>query len=136
MSIKIKNNKKKTKTTSSSLPLAVLKGFIAGMAAYLILIMISSAVILNVSIQNKYLFLFMLASAGVSAVVGSALTAKSAPSKKLPLGMAASVILLILQMIILMCFNNTSMSNLVYLNIPVNLIFGFIGCIIGSNIRK
>ena len=136
MSIKIKNNKKKTKSASSSLPMAVLKGFIAGVAAYLILIMISSAVILNVSIQNKYLFLFMLASAGVSAIVGSSLTAKSAPSKKLPLGMAASVILLILQMIILMCFNNASMSNLVYLNIPVNLILGFIGCIIGSNIRK
>ena len=134
MSIKIKNNKKKTKGTS--LPMALLKGFIAGMAVYLILMMISSAVILNVSIQNKYLFLFMLASASVSAMVGSSLTAKSASSKKLPLGIATSVILLILQMIILMCFNNTSMSNLVYINIPVNLIFGFIGCIIGSNIRK
>ena len=113
----------------------MLKGFIAGLLSFIILIAVFSLVVLKSSIPEKYFFILVLAASAVSSLIGSLAACFKNKSKNLIIGMSVAIILLLTEFIILLCFNNANLSNSVYLMFPSALALGFIGCIIGANIR-
>lgn len=119
-----------------SLPLNIAKGTALGWIIFVALLALFSLIILKSEINHSLFFLFVLGASMVSVMVGCMFVSKKAVGKKLPLGMVCCLILLITEFILLLCFNNTALSNKIYLIFPCDIVFGFIGCIIGANIRK
>lgn len=133
-------SKTKAKSTKKQkelgLPLNLLKGITVGILAFCILILICSLIVLKTAIESKYFFLLMFAASALSVFIGAASTCRSAGSRKLIAGMLTTAILLGIQFVILFCFNSAALSNSIYFIIPIDMIFGFLGCVAGANIRK
>lgn len=107
-----------------------------GIFAFIAVLSISSILILNISIQSEYLYLFVLAAAGFSALVEAIIMCMFIKNKRLIFGLGLSASLSVCQFLILLCFNNASLSNTIYILFPIVIFCGFIGCVIGTNIKK
>ena len=114
----------------------IIKGFIFGIVSFIAFTAIFSLVILKTAIPEKYFFIMVLVSSAMSAMVGSLTACIKNKSKNLIIGMSVSIALLLAEFIILLCFNNANLSNNIYFMIPSVVALGFLGCVIGANIRK
>jgi len=126
---------KKSKKESSVLK-KILTALFAGLFAFIAILTISSFIIINISISPEYLFAFVLLASGISAIIGSVFSCMLQTSKLLFFGMLISAILAIFEFLLLLCFNNISLSNHIYLLFPVVILSGFFGCVLGINIKK
>lgn len=126
---------KKIKKESSVLKKYITAIF-AGLFTFIVILTISSFIIINISIPTEYLFAFVLLSSGISAIFGSVFSCFLQTSKLLFSGMFVSAILAIIEFLVLLCFNNVSLSNFIYLLFPVVIVAGFLGCIIAINVKK
>ncbi len=131
-----KNGAAKKQTGGREVPYSVFTGALSGVIAFIICLSAFSLIILKTNISEQYFFLMTLVCGGLSSFVGSLFAVRKAGSKKLPCGMFTAVFLLIVEFLLLLCFNKATMSNYIYLMFPISLFFGFIGCVIGINIRK
>lgn len=127
-----KNNNSTERGYAKNIILSLLIGIISFVAV----LAIFSVLILNVYIETGYLYLFVLIGAGISSFTTTVSICRFTLQKKLILSLSASVLLAIIEFLIILCFNNASLSNFVYLLFPIVIIFGFTGCVIGTNIRK
>ena len=133
---KRKNSSAKKQTGSREVPVAVFSGALSGVIAFIVFLSAFSLMILKTNIPEQYFFLMTLVCGGLSSFIGSLFASRKAGSKKLLCGMFTAVFLLIAEFLLLLCFNKASMSNYIYLMFPISLFLGFIGCVIGTNIRK
>lgn len=117
-------------------PANIIRGFISGIIAFIGFTAIFSLVILKTSIPEKYFFIMVLISSALSALMGSLIACVNNKSKNLIIGMSVAIALLLAEFVILLCFNNAKLSNNIYFMFPSVLALGFIGCVIGTNIRK
>lgn len=115
---------------------SILISLFIGLFAFVAVLSISSFIILKVSMQNEYLFIFVLVASGISAFLGSVSSCILLSSKRLISGMSIAAVFSVIEFIILLCFNNIALSNLVYLLFPIDMLCGFFGCVIGTNIKK
>lgn len=123
-------------TGNREVPYALFSGALFGVVVFVVCLSVFSLLILKINIPEEYFFLMMLVCGALSSLTGSLRASLKAGRKKLFSGMVTALFLLIVEFLLLLCFNKAGMSNLIYLMFPVSLVFGFIGCIIGSNIRK
>lgn len=128
--------KRKTKLSSNSIFGNTLKGVMTGVISYIVLLSIFSLIILKTNIPSNLFFIFILISIGISVFIGSTFSSFIAKKSRFLNGMLTDVILIVIDFVLLLCFNNASLSVKIYLIIPVAIIFGFFGSAIGSNIRK
>ena len=128
--------KSKTKTLNNSIINNTLKGMMAGIVSFTVFLAIFSLVILKTDIESRLFFIFILITVGLSAFIGSFFTSAAAKKTRLLNGLLTTLILLVLEFILLLCFNNASLSVKVYLMIPIGILLGFIGGALGSNLRK
>lgn len=126
----------KKQTGGREVPYAVFSGVLFGVPAYVACLSVFSLIILKTNILEQYFFLMTLCCGGLSSFAGSLFASRKAGSKKLLSGMFTAVFLLIAEFLLLLCFNKADMSNYIYLMFPISLLLGFIGCVIGTNIRK
>lgn len=110
--------------------------FLTGFFIFVLLLIVSSFLILNIVIEYRYLYLFVMFATAVSALFCALFSSIFAEKNRLATGMIVTVSLIIAEFIILLCFNNISLSNNIYFLFPVSIVFGFIGCIIGINKKK
>lgn len=122
--------------TENGLLKSFLVSLLIGLFTFVIILAVSSLIILNVSIEYEYLYFFVLIAAGVSALICAVSACLFIKDKRLLIGMGVSVVLAITEFVLLICFNNISLSNNVYFMFPIVIFFGFIGCVIGTNIKK
>lgn len=115
---------------------SILVSFFIGLFAFITVLSIISLIIMKVSAQNEYLFVFVLVASGISAFFGAVFSCIWLSSRRLLFGMSTSATLAVIEFIILLCFNNIALSNLVYLLFPIAVCCGFFGCVIGINIKK
>lgn len=107
-----------------------------GMIAFIGMMTVVSLIILNIAISQEYIYILVLIASGFSSLLGAAFACVFATGKRLITGMGLSVALAIIEFVLLLCFNNISLSNNIYFLLPTVIIFGFLGCLIGSNIKK
>lgn len=120
----------------SSVAKKFITALLSGLFAFFVILTISSFIIINVSIPTEYFFAFVLLASGISSISGALFSCILLSSKLLLTGMTTSSILAIIEFLILMCFNNISLSGFIYLLFPVVIFSGFLGCVIGINIKK
>ena len=115
------------------------KSIIAVAFGFLVFIMtlaISSFFIMNVLIPTEYLYLFVLLASGLSAISCSTLICFLQKHRLLFFSMILTTILAIIEFLILLCFNNLSLSAYVYLLFPVVIICSFLSCVLITNVKK
>lgn len=128
--------RKNTGTSDSNLIKTAAISLFSGVLTFVTFLAVFSVLIMNVNIDKNYLFLFVLISSGVSAFISSIAVCRLSSQKKLVFSLAVAIVLSVAEFLVMLCFNNASLSNLVYLLFPVAIIFGFVGCVAGMNIRK
>lgn len=124
------------KSVNNSFSISLIKGILSGIAGYVIFLALFSVVILKSNISNDNYFIMVLISSCVSSVVAAVVSSISIQKSKLVTGMLSTIIVTIIQFIILLCFNNIDLSVKVYLMFPINIVIGFLGSIIGTNIKR
>lgn len=127
---------KSKNTKSSSAFINILKGLITGLLIFFLFLSVFSITIINTDISDRYLYLFILISSAFSEFSGSFITGLFQRKSRVIIATTTSIILLIFTFILLLCFNNASLSVRIYLLIPVALVFGFTGSLAGANSRK
>lgn len=108
----------------------------AGFLTFITSLIISSFLIMNVLIPTEHLYLFVLLSSGLSAILCSALTCFLQKNKLLFFSMTLTAILAIIEFLILLCFNNLSLSVYVYLLFPVVILCSFFSCLLFINVKR
>lgn len=127
--------KKNIKQESSTARKSLISLFI-GLCSFITVLIISSFVIMNVSIQAEYLFIFVLTASGISAIVCSTSVCIQQKHRILVFSVIISLILAIIEFLIILCFNNVRFSHYVYLLFPIMILCSFISCIIVLNLKK
>lgn len=115
---------------------SLLFSFFAGIFTFVAFLAVFSVVIMNFLIDKELFFLFVLLSSGISSFVCSITACRLSAQKKLIFSMSSSIILSVAEFLTILCFNNASLSNFVYFLFPIVIFFGFVGCVIGINVRK
>lgn len=128
--------KSKSISTSNSIFANILKGLITGITTFLVVLAVFSLIILKTDISGSLFYIFVLITVGLSAFFGSFVTAVCAKKSRLIIAMFTALFLLSMSFILLLCFNNASLSVKIYLSAPIAVLFGFIGGVTGSNIRR
>lgn len=131
-----KNKVKSKNHSANSITKNTLLGVIGGFIIFIIATICFSAIVLKTTIDNKIFFIFVLISACLSSTIGSFITAITAKKTRFLNGMLSTLLITGAEFIILLCFNNSSLSLKIYFLIPINIFTGFIGSAIGSNIQK
>ncbi|MBQ8209698.1 MAG: TIGR04086 family membrane protein [Clostridia bacterium] len=127
---------KRNKPDSNSIFKCFLIGLISGLVSFVVFLAVFSIVILNTDIPTTYFFIMVLIASGISSIVCAAGASISSSKNKLIIGMLCSITVIIIQFVILLCFNNADLSSKIYLMFPADIVAGFIGCVIGANIRR
>lgn len=135
MSVKQKNTVSK-QSGGGEAAVNIFRGVISGIICFIVFLAATSLIVLKTAIAEKYFCILVLAVCAISSFVCAMTSCIKNKSRNLVIGMTSSIALLVLEFLVLLCFNSASVSNNLYFIIPANLILGFIGCVIGSNIRK
>ena len=109
---------------------------VSGLLMFVIVLIISSFLIMNVLIPTDNLYLFVLLASGLSAISCSVFTCFLHKHRLLFFSMILTAILAIIEFLILLCFNNLSLSAYVYLLFPVVIICSFLSCVLITNVKK
>lgn len=128
--------KKRIKKNDRGIAKNIVISLAIGIILFIIVLSASSLIMLNVAIDSEYLFLFVLIASGISALFSAFSSSLMLKNKRLIIGISISVVLAVFEFLILLCFNNASLSNLVYLIFPIMIFCGFTGYVIGTNIKK
>ena len=126
--IKSRNNANPIKTCSIA--------YITGFFIFILTLASASFFVLNIPIESRHLHYFVMIATAVSAFVASLFSSLLVAKNRLGIGMGISLFLVISEFLVLLCFNNISLSGSIYVLFPIAIFFGFTGCIIGINIKK
>lgn len=126
----------KKKNQANTFPIGLLVGIASGAAVFALVLAIFSLVILKTNIPEQYFYFFILIAAALSSLVCGIAVCSRITRRRVIAGMIGVILLLILEFMLLLGFNYENFSNQIYLMIPSSVLFGFIGCVIGSNIRN
>lgn len=124
--------RKTTKSPVRTIFLSVLTGFIA----FTLLTSLISIIMLNIHIENKYLYLLNYIISSLSILFSAMITANKSINKRLLNGFITGIILISIILLVYLSFNKYIFSLKLMLIIPVCLIFCFIGCVAGINMKK
>lgn len=129
---------RKSKNISSSTTFftTILKGIICGLTVFILILAVSSLIVLDTDIKSSFFFVLILINVGISSFAGASVTAICAKKSRLIISMFTVLILLSIIFLLLLCFNNASLSVRIYLIVPTSILSGFIGGVTGSNIRR
>lgn len=124
--------RKTTKSPVRTIFLSVLTGFIA----FTLLTSLISIIMLNIHIENKYLYLLNYIISSLCILFSAMITANKSINKRLLNGFITGIILISIILLVYLSFNKYIFSLKLMLIIPVCLIFCFIGCVAGINMNK
>ena len=133
MSVKVKP--KKTKREINNLTVLSLSVFISFLV-FVFMLAVFSVIVMKNHTENSLLQVYVIISSGVSTLFAGLICSYSVKTKRLIYGMFSGIFVVICQFLILLCFNNVSMSWHIYFLIPVAIITSFSGCLAGINIKK
>ncbi len=128
--------KSKRSTANNSVLINTLTGIISGETIFILFLALSSLVILNTTVNKELFFIFVLGSSGISVLAGSIFSSIKAKKGKFLNGLLTSLILLVSQFLLLICFNNALLSVKIYLLVPLTALSGFAGSAVGSNVKR
>ena len=114
----------------------VLISFFIGVISFVFLLAVSSLILLKVNIRSEFMYIIVLISSSISSLISAAAACLFASGKRLITGMVIALILTITEFLLILCFNNANLSDNIYLMLPSAITAGFVGCVLGSNIRK
>ena len=109
--------------------------YAVGIILFLTILAIFSVVVMNVDTTQTLMQIYVFADAAIVSFVVSLLSCMVFQSKKLLSGMIIAVMTGVSEFLLLISFNNTNMDVRIYIMIPVILIFSFVGCVSGCNIK-
>ena len=124
---------KKVKLQSPFINIIVL--YVAGISLFLTILAFFTVVIMNVDTSHTLMQIYVISDAGIVSFIISLVSCMVFQSKRLVCGMIISVMTGISELLLLISFNNANMDARFYIMIPVILVFGFVGCVSGCNIR-
>lgn len=110
--------------------------FLTGFFIFILILTVESLIILSIQIEYKYLHFFVMIATAVSALFCAVFSCVFAGKNRLLTGMSVTFVLSITEFIVLLCFNNISLSYNIYFLFPIAIFSGFTGCIIGINLKK
>lgn len=110
--------------------------YTTGVFIFILTLAAASIFILNMAVESEHLHYFVMIATAVSAFVASLFSSLLVAKNRLGIGMGISLFLVISEFLVLLCFNNISLSGSIYVLFPIAIFFGFTGCIIGINIKK
>ena len=109
---------------------------IAGIFIFVVLLCISAFIITKVAIKKEFLFLFIIASSGISSLLSSFAASNKISKNKLFAGLISALTITVIQFLIILCLNNNNLALKTYFIIPTDIILGFLGSIAGINILR
>ncbi len=130
-----RKNKRIVKPIIDSIPRNLLNSTIFGIISFILFLAIFSLVLLKTDISSDKFYILVLISSGISVLVGSLAASIYVKKNKLLVGLISTITVNVIEFLILLCFNNAELSVKIYFMFPIGLILGFIGCVIGSNIK-
>ncbi len=133
MSVKVKSVKQKKELNSISV---IMMSVFLSFAVFVFMLIIFSFYIMKTHTQISVLQLFVIIASGISTLFSGFLSSYAIKSKKLIFGMLSGIFVAVCEFLILLCFNNASLTWQVYFLIPVAIITSFVGCLTGINIKK
>lgn len=131
--IKIKKRKRANEKSTGAI---ILLAYFSGIVSFAIMLSVFSIVIMNYHTANSMLQFYVLICSGVSSLIVSLAASMSVKTKRLIYGMAVAIVTGITEFLILLCFNNSGLTGQVYILFPIVIVMGFVGCVIGTNIKK
>ncbi len=127
-----KKNKQKMKNPI----IEFIKSFSVGSVTFVLLIAISSLIIMNFDFPDKYLSAFVFAASAIAAFTTGLFASTTVKQNRLLFGMINIVVITVIHFLVLLCFNNVSLSSRIYLIFPLSLTLGFLGCLTGIKTKK
>lgn len=128
----ISKNIKQESSAAKKCIIAVSFGFLI----FIIVLIISSFLIMNILMPTEHLYLFVLLASGLSSISCTAFTCFSQKHRLLFFSMISTAILAIIEFLILLCFNNLSLSAYVYFLFPIVILCSFLSCVLITNVKK
>lgn len=129
-------NKKIYKKVKAQTPfMTVLKLYISGIIAFIFILSMFALIVMNIYTPQNMMRIYVIADAAVVSFIISVICCRVIQHKKLIFGMTLSLLTVISEFILILCFNSADITPETYLMFPVVLIISLIGCITGSNMR-
>lgn len=110
--------------------------FLIGFFIFILILTVSSFIILSIPAEYKHLHIFVMIATALSALFCAVFSCVSVGKNRLITGMSVTMMLSITEFIVLLCFNNISLSYNIYFLFPIAIFFGFVGSVIGINVKK